>query len=406
VNPLKEPIPSLKYSIERLDNLITNSYSPLWIEEQMFAEDELSRLNENIFAEIKNIRSYLRRKACDIENERSFELLVHQYQGIIIDLLDKVFHYEKEAGKVALSLTYQFTLDRLDDLLEFIEKTFSVYFNKDEKIPELHLQSSKRELKEGLPKLQRRFKDKFLDPQIVKISLGPIETIINAESKEINFRKLGYAKELFRQLVNFANSNRLALDEENASNNQALIELLVYMNLNTCKFTSYVFSSIETAINLLTEQVLKIDKLSFDLKGFKQIQERPGYAYKINLASVKEQVITWISEEITYQETRSRLLFKVPSLIDDSKPLESEKLMVSASVDVLALLARAAKDSKFIVNKNMTDMFKSLSRFCRTTKADSPAANSMLKKSYVAERGTKIAATNILHEMIKWVHKY
>jgi hypothetical protein len=64
------------------------------------------------------------------------------------------------------------------------------------------------------------------------------------------------------------------------------------------------------------------------------------------------------------------------------------------------------KDSKLILNKQMTAMFRNIARFCRTRNAESPAANSMLKKSYVADRINKQKAIDILHEMIKCIHRY
>jgi len=76
------------------------------------------------------------------------------------------------------------------------------------------------------------------------------------------------------------------------------------------------------------------------------------------------------------------------------------------SVEVLTLLGRAAKDAGLIVNEHLTEVFKVLSQTCRTTYQERPSAHSMLKKSYVAERGSKQSAVDILHEMIKRIQKY
>mgnify|MGYP001555270465 FL=1 len=83
-----------------------------------------------------------------------------------------------------------------------------------------------------------------------------------------------------------------------------------------------------------------------------------------------------------------------------------EKLHLSVSVDVLTIIARAAKDSKLIVNKQSREMFQNISSFVRTKNAEHLSVNSMVKKSYVAERGSKEKAIDMLHEMIKRIHEY
>ena len=109
-----------------------------------------------------------------------------------------------------------------------------------------------------------------------------------------------------------------------------------------------------------TKTLLKLKDSRISLKDFKQMQENSAVAFKPSSASVKAQLTEWISEEISYLETKNRLLSVMPALKDAPTLPENEKLTVSVSVDVLALFPRAAKDSKFILNKNMTDMFKYL----------------------------------------------
>ena len=392
----------MKYALERLEELINDSYSPALYKGKSFSEHQLPEWSESITKEVKNVTTYLHRRACNINNERSFEILIHQYQIVIIDLMDKVYFYEEEADKLVLCLGYHIILERLKELYSFIIKTFSLYFNINERIPELYLQLTKKDMKEMLPEVQTRLKEKPINESIIKVSMGPLNTFIKSKSKEINYRNLLYLKGLCKQLDEFSKSSlnpRMDADKE-------MMELLVYMNVNSSEFTNYLFHTICTAINLLDEQALKIEKLTYYLKDFRQMQEKPGLALNIHLASVKEQVTIWINEEISYIETKNRLLGVLPALKNDPNISNSDKLLISVSVDVLALLARAGKDSKFILNKHMTEMFKNLAKFCRTVKVESPAVNSMLKKSYVAERSNKTIAIDILHEMIKHIHKY
>jgi hypothetical protein len=160
------------------------------------------------------------------------------------------------------------------------------------------------------------------------------------------------------------------------------------------------------ALNALPEQAQKLERLAGYLKKVNQVHIKPGVAFKGKLESIQAQVGGWLEEEIYYHEKQQRLLSVPPVLREEAEVAEEEKLHFSASVEVLTLLARSAKDSNLILNKTTTSLFRSLSKFCRTVNAQSPSAHSMLKKSYVAERSHKQAAIDVLHEMIKNIHKY
>jgi hypothetical protein len=177
--------------------------------------------------------------------------------------------------------------------------------------------------------------------------------------------------------------------------------------VNLCgSFVSFCINEIEDKINSMPEHNDKIDQFGYCLKQTNQVQVKPGFAFEQNNESVKEQVATWISEELLYYEQKHRLLSVVPVFKNDALITEEHKLHFSVSVDVLTLLARSAKDSKLILNKQMSGMFRNISKFCRTKNAENPSASSMLKKSYVAERSNKKAAIDILHEMIKNINRY
>jgi hypothetical protein len=122
--------------------------------------------------------------------------------------------------------------------------------------------------------------------------------------------------------------------------------------------------------------------------------------------SIKDVICGWINEELHYLETKHRLLSVAPVIKDEQLLSDDEKLHFSVSVHVLGILARAAHDSKLLLNKNGTVVFKNVSKYCRTLQTKSPGAGSMDRKSHEAERGHKEKAVNVLQEMIKWVHGY
>jgi hypothetical protein len=178
------------------------------------------------------------------------------------------------------------------------------------------------------------------------------------------------------------------------------------MNFNCSAFSGYLIKNVVNDINAVHEQGEKIEKLSQYQKEFNQMQVKPGVGYKYNAVSLKERVCTWIEEELYYLEKKERLFSMAPVSTDESVIAEKEKLHFAASVEVLALLARSAKDSNLVLNKDLTVVYRSLARFVRTKGAESPTVKSMLKKNYAAQRSSKQRAIDVLHEMIKCIHGY
>ena len=90
----------------------------------------------------------------------------------------------------------------------------------------------------------------------------------------------------------------------------------------------------------------------------------------------------------------------------DLPSLMLEKIELSLSVSQLALLLRASMDSGLITNENKTAVLRCIVCFVRTGKTESISLESLRKKFYEAERGTKDAVKDLLMDLFKQVHKY
>ena len=161
--------------------------------------------------------------------------------------------------------------------------------------------------------------------------------------------------------------------------------MMVLMNYNHSEVRLFIINKMISNIEVLETIEDKRDRLRFFLKEFNQLKERTDIAYKPLSPSLKEQIISWISEEIIYLDNG----FK-PS---DNKGTQSltneEKLHLSIPADAVTLIARAAKDNEVITNKYNTEVYKIISKYISTKHAETLSVNSMIKKSYVAESRAK-----------------
>ncbi|MEP7375963.1 MAG: hypothetical protein ABI675_21385 [Chitinophagaceae bacterium] len=348
--------------------------------------------------------------------DRQHEIYIRHHQKSLIGLADRIYHYllpkdpqsiyKLSPGEEIVNF-YKEVFRCIEELLYFIEHNFKEYFNQDEKVTDVYLHIMQQGLKEKWSVLRKQFKKNKIDEDLVKIIMRTV--VVFCRKEKVSYRQLLYVKSITHHLAPphpqpFSTSGEGRNGE--GSNDKGIIRTLVYLNFNTGDFISYCLAKIVDAINVLPEQKDKIEKLLQYRKEYYQLQVKPGVALKPGCVSVKELVCTWINEEIHYLETKYRLLSVAPVIKDDKLLSDEEKLHFSVSVHVLGILARAAHDSKLLLNKKGTSVFKNVAKYCRTLQAKNPGAGSMDRKSHVAERGHKEKAINVLQDMIKWVHGY
>jgi hypothetical protein len=386
----------MEFSHERLEKLIDHFEQTPANRESLVIPD-LSTFEKLLTTEIMNIKTFLNRKSLSMENEKSFELTVHQYQSLISFWLDKLCHAKKNINyptEVIKLLT-----DELGKLLHFIYDRYEAFFNLDEKVAEILLRHIRQNLKGRVQKLRRHLLEECGNEVLTTFALSPLSDLLNSESKKkITFRYLFYTRRIEKVLSTFSNAKYTGASWED----KPVIEMMVLMNYNRSEVVLFIINKMISNLKILETIEDKKHWLRFFLKEFNQLKERNDIAYKPSAASLKTQIIGWMSEEIIYLDKENQPL--------DNKAKQTianeEKLHLSISVDVFTLISRAAKDNKVITNKHNTDVFKNLAKYVSTKQAETLSANSMIKKSYVADRKAKEVAIDVLHGLIKRIHDY
>ncbi len=213
------------------------------------------------------------------------------------------------------------------------------------------------------------------------------------QKKKASYRELIYIKDILRNLTACE-----AISE--------VKDLLVSMNFNSCALASQWIGDMVNTLNGIGETKDRTAQLSKWQKEINQIPVKPNIVLKPNCVSLRDQLSQWIIEEIQYLETRQRLLSVAPGFKSRTSINDEEKLNFSVSVNVLAILIRAAHESKLILNKHGTTVFNTVSKFSSTLQAKNPGAKSMDKKSHDPERSHKAKAINALQDMIRLIQDY
>jgi hypothetical protein len=108
---------------------------------------------------------------------------------------------------------------------------------------------------------------------------------------------------------------------------------------------------------------------------------------KPGLPSIKEQVGSWICEELYYTEKRKQISFNV-QLQKNGEPSNETKIHTSLSVSHLALAVKLLVESKMITNTNSTELMRIVARNFKTDKQEVISEDSLRNKSYNFEAAT------------------
>jgi hypothetical protein len=122
------------------------------------------------------------------------------------------------------------------------------------------------------------------------------------------------------------------------------------------------------------------------------------------MPTIKEQVRTWISEELLYLNKQKELMI-IADGSEDEQP-NDEKIQTTLSVADLSLGVKLLLESKMINNKNPSELIRLVARNFKTDRNDVISENSIRNKYYTVESGSLISMREVLTGLIKLVRQY
>lgn len=389
----------MKYSLERLDLLITLTLQPTSLKDKTITDIQIQEWISQAAKEKENIRIFLMRRAFAIEKEKALELLIQQYQSSIIRLLDTVYKCLKNNKTVPLKNLYKPVLKILEDILGHIEHRYAKYFNLDEKVPDIYLHLSIQELRKQLKGFTNALLAKTTDERLQQYIMAPVENFITRQTN-ITYSQLIYIKDVVEEIS--------TVNEISGLRYSFLIQQLIYLNFNSSRFVNYLFELLMNELNQLTSIDSKMELLLSYSRELNSLQIKPGFALKRDQASVKETMCWWIEEEIDQIKNKPQLslLHVAPTIHDEDLIAANGKIHFSISAPMLTLFIRAAIDTNLIINKKKTPVLKSATKFIRTIEQETVSYKSLRNKFYDAESGSKERLKSLLMDMYKAVHRY
>lgn len=378
-------IPNVKYELQELEKIMSDVGTAHPSDVVGFIQSEVERIKKTFIYEVFHF-----------EDERHLERYIQYHQQSLIRLMDKSAFLAKKQSKAQNILILLY--NAFDELLAFIERHFTRYFDQDAKAPEGYLALARKDARAGVNKFQKGLETKNGDRVLIALVLRVLRKISesNAE-KGTTYRKVMYAKEIQKELERLLSKDISNIDDE-------LRQVIYYLNYNSIKVITYHAHYISSLLDKKETRTEKIEALSLMLKNINQAQVRPGIAYNLNSASLKSQLMDYISVELEYHERLQQLSGR-PSGPSSDDSLSGFKLKFEASVSQLAYLLKVLIETRMIVNNNLTHVINFVVRFVMTKKSENISYGSLRSKFYNPEMGTKESVRSMLLSMIHYIDK-
>ncbi len=146
----------------------------------------------------------------------------------------------------------------------------------------------------------------------------------------------------------------------------------------------------------------KIAALRFEHKTINQIRTQLNCYLSAKMPALKEQISSWIEEEIKFLEADTLLQIPIPIKAQNET---EDKIQTSLSVSKLALLIKLMVIDKIITNRVVAQVLRIVIRTVTTLQVENIAYGSIETKYHHPDKGTISAVKEMLFRWINILNK-
>lgn len=392
------------YPLEWFDTLISQTLSPINPIIDKLSKKDFMIISEHIEKESKNIQNSLKKEIFLLRRKREVRLQVRKYHSNLVYLLDTIIEYQKtEFDKDSqFSSVFELLQNKLEELLLIVESRFSDYLSLDERVPITYLMLSRNELEVNLKRLSAKASENLNTTSLKIVIHNVIHFLGSFSKKKITYRQLLYHKDLLKGIKNIESSKEVDLFSE-------IDKVLIEKNFNSRDYIDYIIEHVKEEIEVEESLPNRITKLLFYQKEFDRIYSNEKISFDPCRNNIKYVLQNWFKQEINYFERNLEFTIKINSddeSIFKSSNIPESKIECDLSADQIALILRAADESRIVKARSMNHFFKMIVPYLSTPFKKELSYQSVRSKSYNAEDRDKDIAIQTLERIIKKINSY
>ncbi|WP_433763730.1 hypothetical protein [Flavobacterium ginsenosidimutans] len=392
------------YPLEWFDSLISQTLNPNNTILESLLPQDFKIISEHIEKESKIIQISLKKEIFLLRRKREVRLQVRKYHSNLVSFIDTVIDYQKRCSFVCRELVNVLDLlqNKLEELLLLIENRFSEYLSLDERVPITYLMLSRNELESKFKILSDKVFN-GLENNIIRIVLeNGFRFLKSFSGKKITYRQLLYQKELLKSIKNIDINEQTSLFSD-------IDKVLIGRNFNSTEYIEHIIEQISKELEDEESLALRINRLLYYQKEFDRIHSDERISFDPSRSNIKCALESWFKQEINYLERNLKIAFQTNNEVDasiNSLTVSDSKIECDLSADQIALILRAADESRIVKARSMNHFFKMIVPYLSTPFKRELSYQSVRSKSYNAEDRDKFIAVQTLEKIIKKINSY
>ncbi len=346
--------------------------------------------NSLLKTEVIRIKKSITDQVFQFKASEEIEQYIHIQQQALIQICfrlikildpDKNHDIYKSSGEIKETAILYLTYIALEDILRFIETSFLKYIDKNIQIPFRSALIKTYRINEKLELVKESLLSSEIDQELIQIIYAPFSQLSDITLQErITYRELLYFN-------SFLTAFYEEIKEAGTISQSQAIHLLHEFNFNCTSLIDYKISLIKEHIGKLEAYSRQVDYLYHCLKIANQRRCKLNMAYIPDLPSLKEQLVTWIEEEINYLAKKVNLSSKPHDLFNQEN-LSNVKIESGVSVSQLSYFFRLVSEVGIINHSNQSDIIRFVADSFQTPKTKDISMDSVRNKFYNVDDAT------------------
>ncbi|MGB3468142.1 MAG: hypothetical protein WBA74_22845 [Cyclobacteriaceae bacterium] len=319
---------------------------------------------------------------------KNCQYIINNYKHILLkDLIpcdDQLLF--QISGKYTITDIQRLIYQSLDDLLLFLEGSFSRYLDNKALVPcqkQLVVAST---VKSRINELISSLTSINLDEELNRLLLAPLASYGKMRPMNFTYEELFYRGEYLDTICQF--NKGVTLDRK------AILRLLWSLNYNSLAFCRYILKQIRNQVQTKCTFSEKLDQLFYYRKLASQWPVTTTRKYNPDLPPLKIQIIGWLEEEISFLERKQDQYGEVMH--------QHEKSMMNISVAQLAVFVRAFFETG-MVKGTRQELLHFTTRHYATEQQENISFASLKGKYYKIDIGTKRKVVRMIKKMLAHV---
>ena len=351
--------------------------------------------------EQKRLITYLKRVVLKQHKKRRIQLIVNGYFHAVIRLLRCAESNLEFASECSTHFCFALksVISCLGKIAAFILDQYESYLDPDVGLEEFNLAGNWKDFRD-LQDCSLLKSNKLLSNLLMNEFKA---SFYDKNQPEITIRKIKY----WQRLSHFISENQInACELEDFDH---LEFKLIEMNFNSPSFFKYLTSKFLQKLILIDSQSQKLLQLTIFQKLFNQIPLIKDMVYNPQYDDLSIIVNKWFIQEIKFQSKKAVQTSNTQEVVaQDSckKPRKTtDKILCNLTVDQLALLFKAADQTKIIVARSLSAIFETIDPYLSTPHREEISDSSLRTKTYSVEERDKQLLLDCIDKLARQIRE-